>query len=305
MEPMALLAQWGLVLVFASVLLEQAGLPVPAPPILIGAGALAVEGAMHPAAVLAAGLLACLIADHAWFIAGRRHGRRLLAGLCRISLSPDTCVRKADDLIGRHGAALLLVAKFVPGVSAVSIPTVAAVGVPYGRFLAFDAGGALIWTGSYVALGMIFHREVQRVLELLFGGIGRGSLAVLAVLFALYIAFKLARRHQLRRLFKVRRIDPDEMVALMASEPDLVIVDARSRVARDADPRRFPNAVEYQDEEFAAVLPAPAGGRTIVTFCTCPNEASAALLAERLIKAGYDRVRVLAGGEDALARLAR
>lgn len=301
---MVLLAQWGVLLVFASVLLEQAGLPIPAPPILIGAGALAIEGTMHPAAVLAAGVGACLVADHAWFIAGRRHGRRLLAGICRLSISPDTCVRKTDELISRHGPALLLVAKFVPGVSAVSIPTAAAMGVPYRRFLAFDTLGSLAWVGTYVAGGMLFHREVHQLLEWL-GQIGGWSLAVLASLFGLYLASKLARRQQLRRLFKVRRIDPEEMATLLATEPDLILVDARSQVAREADPRRFPNAVDYREGELAGYIPAESRGRTIVTFCTCPNEASAALLAERLIKAGYDRVRVLAGGEDALARLAR
>ncbi len=301
---MVLLAQWGVLLVFASVLLEQAGLPIPAPPILIGAGALAIEGTMHPAAVLAAGVGACLVADHAWFIAGRRHGRRLLAGICRLSISPDTCVRKTDELISRHGPALLLVAKFVPGVSAVSIPTAAAMGVPYRRFLAFDTLGSLAWVGTYVAGGMLFHREVHKLLEWL-GQIGGWSLAVLASLFGLYLASKLARRQQLRRLFKVRRIDPEEMATLLATEPDLILVDARSQVAREADPRRFPNAVDYREGELDGYIPAESRSRTIVTFCTCPNEASAALLAERLIKAGYDRVRVLAGGEDALARLAR
>lgn len=304
MDPMLLLAQWGLVLVFASVLLEQAGLPVPAPPILIGAGALAAEGSLHPVAVLAAGVSACVLADHAWFLAGRRHGRRVLAGICRLSISPDTCVRRTDDLIGRHGAALLLVAKFVPGVSAVSIPTAAAMGVPYRRFLFFDGLGSLLWAGSYVAAGMIFHREVSRLLEFL-ARVGAGSITVLLVILATFIAFKVVRRRRLRRLFEVRRIDPAEMALLLANEPDLLLVDARSRLARDADPRRFPNALDYVEGDIAALLPPSARDRTIVTFCTCPNEASAALLAERLLALGYERVRVLAGGEEALARLAR
>ena len=303
MDPMVLLAQGGVALVFAAVLLEQSGLPVPAAPVLVAAGALAAEGALNPVTVLAAGLFACLLADHGWFIAGRRYGRRLLAGICRLSISPDTCVRKTDELIVRHGLALLLVAKFVPGVSAVSIPTAAAMGVPYRRFLPFDAIGCLAWVGVYVGAGMIFQREVNWLLELL-ARIGSGSMMVLGALFALYIAYKLARRGQLRHLYRIRRIDPEEMERLLAEEPGVILVDARTRVARDADPRRFPNAIDYLEGDLAAFLPAPSRERTIVTFCTCPNEASAAILAERLIKAGYERVRVLAGGEDALARLA-
>jgi membrane protein DedA with SNARE-associated domain/rhodanese-related sulfurtransferase len=304
MDPMSLLAQWGLTLVFFSVLLEQAGLPVPAPPILVGAGALAQDGTMSAELVLAAGVGAALLADHAWFIAGRRKGRALLAMLCRVSISPDTCVRKTDDLIGRHGAPLLLVAKFVPGVSAVAIPTGAAMGIPYRRFISFDAPGALIWCGTYVFAGMVFSREVHLLLDWM-SRVGGWSLAVLGAAFGLYIAFKLYRRWRLRRLYRLVRISPDEMAALMAAEPELLIVDARSRLARQSDTRRFPNAIEFEEGDVAALVPRGSTDRTIVTFCTCPNEASAAMLAERLLRAGFTRVRVLAGGEAAMRALAR
>ena len=107
MEPLfALLNRRGLLLIFLWVLVEQAGIPLPAPPILVTAGALAQEGAWRPEWVVATVVAACLIADHAWFIAGRLRGRVLLASICRLSLSPDTCVRKTDDLISRHGANL-------------------------------------------------------------------------------------------------------------------------------------------------------------------------------------------------------
>lgn len=304
MDPMGLLAQWGLALVFGSVLLELAGLPIPAPPILVGAGALAVDGTMRAEAVLATAFAAAMIADHAWFLAGRLRGRVLLAGICRLSISPDTCVRKTDDLIGRHGAALLLVAKFVPGVSAVAIPTAAAMGVPYRRFLLFDGLGALMWCGAYVAAGMIFSREVQRLLEAM-GEIGGWSLALLGTLFALWLAWKLVHRTRLRRLYRLVRIGPGEMVELMASEPGVILVDARSRLARAADARALPGAIEYDEGDLLGLLPDDARGRTIVTFCTCPNEASAAILAQRLLRAGFTRVRVLTGGAAALAALAR
>jgi membrane protein DedA with SNARE-associated domain/rhodanese-related sulfurtransferase len=304
MDPLEMLQRWGLPLVFGSVLLEQSGLPLPAPPILVGAGALAAQGTIAPEAVLFAALLATLIADHAWFLAGRLRGRALLARLCRVSISPDTCVRKTDDLVARHGAPLLLVAKFIPGVSAVSIPTVAALGIPYRRFLFFDVLGSLIWCGSYVAIGMIFASEVRRALELMarFGG---WSLAILGAAFAAYIGWKWWHRHKLRRLYRLVRIDPDAAARLRHDEPQTVFVDARSRLARTEDPRRIPDAIELDDGDVVQVLPLEAHGRTIVTFCTCPNEASAALLAERLIAAGYQRVRVLTGGPEALARLAR
>jgi membrane protein DedA with SNARE-associated domain len=303
MDLIDLLHRWDIALVFGWVFVEQSGVPFPASPMLVIAGALAQEGALRPELVLATAVAASLLADHAWFIAGRKRGRRLLAGICRISLSPDTCVRRTDDLVARLGAPLLLFAKFIPGVSAVAIPTGAAMGLSYRRFLLFDAVGALLWAGVYVGAGMIFSREVQRLLDML-STIGGWALAVVASAFGLYIALKLAYRLRLKRLYRLVRIAPHEAAQLLREDPRPLFVDARSRLAREEDPRRLPGAIEYHEGDVTAILPRDAHGLTIVTFCTCPNEASAAFLADRLIAAGYPRVRVLTGGADALSLLA-
>ena len=302
-DPLALLTRWGLLLVFGSVLLEQGGLPLPAAPVLVAAGALAQDEVLRPEKVLLAAFLACFLADHLWFLTGRRYGRHLLAGICRLSLSPDTCVRRTDDLIARHGAPLLLVAKFIPGVSAVAIPTAAAMGLSYRRFLLFDALGSLMWSGAYVGAGMIFSREVSRVIEAM-GMAGGWSLLVLFALFALYVALKFLHRRRLRNLYRLVRIAPAEMAELLAGDEDLLVLDARSDLARQADPRVLPRSIAVDLDDFLDTLPKDAREKTIVTFCTCPNEASAALLAERLVKAGYSRVRVLSGGTAALEALA-
>jgi membrane protein DedA with SNARE-associated domain/rhodanese-related sulfurtransferase len=302
MDFVTLLIEWGVPLVFAAVVLEQIGLPLPAPPILVAAGALAADGAMRPELVLLSAFGACLLADHIWFASGRRFGRRLLSGICRLSLSPDTCVRKTDDLIGRHGPAVLLVAKFIPGVSAVAIPTAAAMGLAYRRFVLFDSVGALLWSGVYVGAGVIFSREVTRML-LAMSWIGGGSLALLFALLAIYVAAKLLHRRRLRRLHRLVRISPDEIVALLAKDPEVVILDARTSLARSEDPRLLPRSIVLADRKAIDVLPQGRRDQTLVTFCTCPNEASAALLAEELIKAGYGRVRVLTGGADAVELL--
>ena len=303
MDPLfVVLHRRGLLLVFLWVLVEQAGIPLPAPPLLVAAGALAQEGSWRPEWVVATAVAACLVADHAWFIAGRLRGRALLAGVCRLSLSPDTCVRKTDDLLGRHGANVLLIAKFLPGVSAVAIPTAAAMGLSYWRFLLFDTAGALAWSAAYVGGGMIFSREVQKLLDAM-RMIGGWSVFVIALAFALYILWKVAYRRRLKRLYNLVRIAPREMAELQRTDSGVVLVDARSRLAREQDPRRFPGAIEFDEGDLAAVLPRDAHARTIVTFCTCPNEASAALLAHQLLTSGYKRVRVLTGGEDALSLL--
>src|SRR5204863_10130601 len=131
----------------------------------------------------------------------------------------------------RHGAPLLVFAKFIPGVSAVAIPTYAAMGLSYRRFLLFDATGALVWSGIYVGGGMIFSREVQRALDLL-AMIGGWSLGVVALAFAFYLGVKVAYRLRLKRLYRLVRIAPQELAAMLAADPNVLILDARSRLAR-------------------------------------------------------------------------
>jgi len=303
MDLVDLVTRFGVPLVILAVLLEQGGLPLPAAPLLVVSGALADLGSMRADVLLAAAVFACLIADNVWFALGRAHGRKILGTVCRVSLSPDTCVRQTDDLVRRHGAPLLLVAKFIPGVSAVAIPSSAASGLSYRRFLVFDVIGAFAWSGAYLGAGMIFSREVNRLLDRM-SVVGSWSLAIFAGLIGLYVLSKLLQRRRLKRLHRLVRISPDEALKLLEDEPDAVIMDARSQLAREQDTRVFPRSIVLGNKTVVDVLPLEQRGRTIVTFCTCPNEASAALLAEQLIKAGYERVRVLTGGEEALRRLA-
>jgi membrane protein DedA with SNARE-associated domain/rhodanese-related sulfurtransferase len=304
MELIELVARWGPLLVLAAVLLEQGGLPLPSVPILIVAGAIADSESMRPEKILIAALFACLAADHFWYGIGRRYGRRVLDTVCRLSISPDTCVSRTDDLFARHGAPLLLVAKFIPGISAVAIPSAAAMGLRYRKFLLFDSAGAILWAGTYIGIGMIFSREVHRALDWL-GVVGGWSAAIVLALFGIYIAAKLAQRWQLKRLHRLVRISPAEAIELLHGDAELLFVDARSNVERERDQRRLPRAVAVGDGTVVEVVPPDARGRTIITFCTCPNEASAALIAEQLLRAGHSRVRVLTGGEAALEALGR
>jgi membrane protein DedA with SNARE-associated domain/rhodanese-related sulfurtransferase len=297
-----LVTRFGVPLVIGAVLLEQGGFPLPAAPLMVVAGALAGAGTMRPEHVLAAALAGCMVADHVWFAIGRRAGRRVLGTICKLSLSPDTCVRQTDDLVARYGLSLLTVAKFIPAVSAVAIPTVAAMGVSWRRFIVFDGLGAVLWSGAYIGAGMIFSREVTRLLDSM-SVIGGYAVVVVAVLVILYISLKVLHRMSLTRLHRLVRISPAEVAELIEQDPMLVIVDARSEVARAADPRVLPQSVMLGNRSIDDVLPERDKHAVVVTFCTCPSEASAALLAEQLLKSGFRRVRVLTGGADALHAL--
>jgi membrane protein DedA with SNARE-associated domain/rhodanese-related sulfurtransferase len=303
MDLVGVLNQWGVPLVFGVVLLEFAGLPLGASAWLIVAGALSIEGPLRTDLVLSAAFAGALASDHAWFLLGRRHGRRLLETVCRISLSPDICVSRTDQLLGRYGPALLLFAKFIPGVSSVSIPTMAAMGVPYRRFLRFDAAGCAIWCGTHVGIGALFHRQIDLVLEMMHF-VGANALAIAATLFAGYLALKLLHRRRLVRLHELARIAPEDVSRMLGEGHDLVILDARSQVARTTDPRSLPRSIVLEDPAAIASLPPELRSKTVVTFCTCPNEASAAFIADLLMKAGYRNVRVLTGGSAAIDALA-
>ena len=303
MDLVGVINQWGIPLVFAAVLLDLAGLPLPAAPWLVVAGALSIEGPLRTDVLLAAAFFAALIADNAWFLVGRRHGRKLLETVCRVSLSPDICVSRTDELLGRYGPSLLLFAKFIPGVSAVSIPTMAAMGTTWRKFLAYDAAGCVIWCGAYIGVGAIFSREIDRVLDTM-DWIGGRALAILAGFFLAYVAAKLVHRRHLVRLHDLVRIAPHEVSRLLEAGHDFVILDARSEVARSSDSRSLPRSIPLQDPRAIESLPRELRDKTVVTFCTCPNEASAAFVADLLIKAGYRNVRVLTGGAQALDELA-
>lgn len=302
MNVVDMLNHWGIAFIFATILLDLGGLPLPAAPWLIIAGALCVEGPLRADLLLAAAVGAALIADHVWFFVGRRHGRKLLETICRISLSPDICVSRTDELLGRYGPAMLLFAKYIPGVSAVSIPTMAAIGVRYRTFLAFDVAGCVIWAGGYIGAGALFSREVDRLLDDL-GLIGGGALIAIAALLITYVALKLLHRRRLVRLHDLVRITPREVGEWLDAGNDFVILDARSHVARSADPRLLPRSIVLEDPRAIESLPPALRSQTVVTFCTCPNEASAAFVADLLIHAGYGNVRVLTGGEEALEML--
>jgi len=296
-DPFELLARYGLPIVFVNVLVEQAGLPIPAVPTLVVAGALAVEGRLELSAVIVVALLAAFISDSMWFFAGRRHGSRVLKLLCRISLSPDACVRQTETTFGRWGAATLVFGKFVPGVSTIASPLAGAMQVPWPRFAFFNVMGSLLWSGVAVGLGALFHRQIGELLAG-FEALGMAAIAVIAVLLGLFIFVKWWERRRFFKMLRLGRLSVQELRDLMTSGKSPVVVDVRSAAVRATDRRYIPGAIAMDLAELrrdGANLP---NEREIVFYCTCPNEASAALAARQLIALGFEKVHPLRGGLD-------
>ena len=260
------LAEYGLWLVFGNVLLTQLGAPVPAIPTLLVAGALAQQGYWHAAIVVVLAVVACLIGDLPWFYAGRRYGYRVLNRLCRISMEPDFCVRQTEDVFARWGPPSLMFAKFVPGFATVAPPIAGALRLPLAPFLGYSAIGAALWAGLPVCLGMLFHTEVDLVLQLGAEMGGSAALVLLGVA-AFYIGVKWLERSLFVRFMRMVRISVQELDELMQATPGPVILDARSAAARTLDPRRIPGALVVDvaaPELHAGIAPE----RDVVIYCT-------------------------------------
>jgi membrane protein DedA with SNARE-associated domain len=242
-----LLEQYGLWLVFANVLALQCGLPVPAYPTLVVVGALTGRGDVTVAQVIAVATVASLIADFAWYFAGARHGRRVLRLMCRLSLSPDSCVRQTENIYERWGAPSLVVAKFVPGFAAVATSMAGMVRTSLWSFALFDTIGAILWSGVAVALGWAFRDAVNDVLAV-FAAAGHWGLIALITALALFIAVKALQRYQLIRSLRMSRVSVDELNDLLAEGVPPLIVDVRSLASQKRG--RIPGAVWIDSHAF-------------------------------------------------------
>ena len=292
-----LLQQYGLGLVFLNVLALQAGLPLPAYPTLIAAGALAAAGGTPVYQLVGVGVAGALIADSGWYIAGRKFGMRILGTLCRVSLSQDTCVRQTESIFQRFGPSSMLFAKFVPGFASVATAMAGAIRLNYLKFVAFDAVGAALWVGVGVGLGYLFRDAIGELMAKL-SSLGKYGVMLVVAGFALYILFKWYRRYVFTRQLRMDRVTVDELRNLIDENKVQALVDVRSALTQAAT-GRIPGAraidMKKIDEGLKGV---PVDGEVIL-YCACPNEATAVKVAQRLRKAGFRRIRPLLGGIDA------
>lgn len=292
-----LIQVYGVLIVFAIVLVEQFGLPIPAYPILIVAGALSVDADVSWQLAWLAAIGACLICDLFWFRAGRFYGKRILRLLCKISLSPDSCVNQTEDRFRRFGVKSLLVSKFVPGFNTVAAPLSGALGVGRRPFLLYAVTGAALWSGTGILLGAWFHDSVDNVLGLL-STTGSTALVLVAGLLALFVAFKWAGRRRQRLRTSIERIEVGELLALIDGGHDPVIVDARSLSAQQME-AAIPGALVYRACRPEQLMAALGRDRHIVVYCSCPNDVTAAEVARQFVANGFHRARPLRGGLDA------
>ena len=293
-----LIVHYGVALVFANVLLDQLGFPTPAIPVLLVAGALAADGKLSAPELFGVAVVATLIADLVWYAVGRHYGNRVMKALCRVSLTPDSCVSQTQTLFERWGINALLIANFIPGLATVAPPLAGATGVGWLRFLIFSALGAFLWAGAGLGVGMVFKEQIEYLLAL-FERMGALAVVVLGALFAAYVAYKWWERHRFFTMLRMARINVDELYRLIDTGAIPVIVDVRSQTARALEPRRIPGARHVPLGAVGQHVGDLPRDREIILYCTCPNEVSAAEAAKLLMNHGFTRVRPLHGGLEA------
>jgi membrane protein DedA with SNARE-associated domain/rhodanese-related sulfurtransferase len=288
----------GLTVVFLNVLCNQLGLPIPVLPTLVLAGALAAAGRLPPGALFGLAVAACVIGDSVWYLAGRVFGGRVMNLLCRISLTPDSCVNQTQSSFERWGSKILIVAKFIPGLSLVAPPLAGATRMSVVRFLSFSALAGALWVGLVLISGALLRAQVEWLLPRVtaFGG---EAISVILVLLAAYLAYKGWERYRFNKALDMARISVAELSEIMAAGAAPVVLDVRSVTAQGLQPRRIPGALHVPLQQVGQHLGKLPRDRDIILYCSCPNEASAAKAAKVLMTHGFERVRPLKGGLEA------
>ena len=300
--PTDILLTYGYLLLFVWVLVEQLGIPLPATPVLLAAGALSVDGPFNFFLALALGVVATLIADMVWFFIGRSQGHHVLRLLCKLSLEPTTCVRRTQDSFARRRGTMLMFAKFVPGLGILAPPVAGQNGMKFGAFLFFDGIGATLWVGVLLAAGRFFGDLLKRNAGLL-NWVGRFSGALLVLGIVAFFLIRLYRRRVVLKQLAAARLEPVDLKRQLDAGDPVFIVDLRHPLELLPEPFTLPGALHFSPDSLAERHNEIPRDRDIVLYCTCPSEATAAKTAMTLHRLGIERVRPLRGGYDEWKRL--
>jgi membrane protein DedA with SNARE-associated domain/rhodanese-related sulfurtransferase len=287
----------GPLIVFLNVLLSQGGLPLPAVPTLMTVAALARQSPYQISQIIFAGVSGALVAELALYWCGLHYGQRFLGLLCRLSFSPDFCVRRTEEVFARIGPWALLFSKFIPGLTLITVAMAGVTKMPVLAFLLLDGIGALLFISAAVALGLLFHDAITSVLLTLMNLGKIGGVVVLAAI-VLYSLTRWWRRRLFIRQLRMDRITVTELRKLIDDGREIVILDVRPKKSRLQE-GTIPGAVSAHPADIDPAVKAYPRETEIVVYCACPNEASAATAAKHLKQAGFKKIRPLLGGIDA------
>ncbi|HEY1057731.1 MAG TPA: VTT domain-containing protein [Limnobacter sp.] len=280
-------------LVFVNVLLQQLGAPVPAVPTMVVTAGLSTSWANVVVLAMVA-TLASLLADWVWYAAGRYYGYRVLSGLCRLSINPESCVSTTELRFRNWGPWSLVLAKFIPGFSTVAPPIAGAVKMPVLNFTLASALGAFLWAFAAMLAGWLFQDQVSALFDV-FRSNWMAMLLVVGLIVSVWLLWKISRRLAYAAKMKSPRISPADLQQFLGSVNEPVrLLDLRPEPIKQAEPLAGwldanPDTVLAQASQWGA-------GDVIVTMCACPGDVTANHVASTLQEAGFLNAKTLEGG---------
>ncbi len=264
---MQFLLEYGYLILFIVIFLDQAGLPLPSDPFILTAGALAGAGEMSAAIIVLVTVLACVPADLSWFYLGKTRGGKVLNLLCSISLEPDYCVRRTETSFDRLGVFSLIIAKFIPGLQTLAPPMAGFTQMSTSKFLALDITGATLWAGALTYIGFLFSDELA-VIASRFAELGGIAAIIILSLFVVFIGYKLIQRQLFLRSLRMRMLLPQEVRDKLDAKESLYIIDLRHRLDFNALPYAIPGAVRVPMEKIQEHYHAIPRDQDIILYCS-------------------------------------
>jgi len=216
---------------------------------------------------LALSAIAAVLADGLWYQLGRKKGISVLQFLCRISLEPDSCVRRTEGVFAKQGARSLLIAKFVPGLSTAAPPLAGIFHMRRRRFLLWDTLGSLLWAGAFLLAGYIFSEQIEKIAERA-SSLGSGLMVLIVGALGGYITWKFIGRQRFLRELRIGRITPEELKEKIDAAEELVIVDLRHSLDFEADPETIPGAFRMDVKELEEKSDRLPPDREVILYCT-------------------------------------
>jgi membrane protein DedA with SNARE-associated domain/rhodanese-related sulfurtransferase len=284
----------GYLWLFLAALLERLGLPLLVTPVMIAAGAVAGIGDLSLFGIVLVAVVASEIGDLVWYELGRTRGSSVLRLLCKISLEPDSCVRRSEDSFARHTSSSLLYSKFVPGVGRLVGPVAGMSGMSRRRFLIINALGSLLWAVVFALVGYIPARKLP--IDVLLETAAGWLLLLLVAALAANVVWKYVQRRKFIRSLRISRMTVQELKAALDRGERPFVVDLRHKLEFLVNPRTVSTAIRIAPDELPLRHAEIPRDREVVLYCTCPSEATSAKVALDLKKIGIVRVRPLAGG---------
>jgi membrane protein DedA with SNARE-associated domain len=253
--------------VFLYVLADQLGVPVPAVPALMAMGALAAVGKINFTLALLLSIVASLSADLVWYALGRTRGGGVLRLVCKVSLEPDSCVRRTENVFVRYGVRALIFAKFVPGLSTVAPPLAGIVGISLPRFAAYSSLAAFLWAGAWGGLGYLAGDALERVVTQS-GRLGTVLTVLVGTIVVGYVVVKWVQRRRFLRKLRIARIGPHELKAALDGTTPPLVIDLRAALDVAAAPYVVPGALLIAAEELERRHREIPRDRDVVVYCS-------------------------------------